>query len=226
MNHYLKTLFVFVSIFFRMVRGSARGQSKLESDLPSIPLSHGLHLPMLGLGTAGLREDTPNIVFQALAAGVRMIDTAQATEWYSEEGVAKGLKLFRDSPSFTGQDIVLVTKVHPRHFKRELLRKKVQQSRRILNTPLSTTTDNLPPLDVVLLHSPRCWTGHCNRVEQSYSWEEGWSELEQLKEDGEVLTIGVSNFDLDELERLMEIANTKVNVIQNWMDPFHQVFKF
>jgi len=198
-----------------------------EGKVPSIPLSHGLHLPMLGLGTAGLRDDTPTIVYEALVAGVRMIDTAQATEWYSEEGVARGLEMFRDSPSYVGQDVVLVTKVHPRHYKRELLRKKVQQSRRILNTPLAASADleALPPLDVVLLHSPRCWSGHCNRVEESYKWEDGWMELEQLKEEGEVLTIGVSNFDVDELERLMEIANSKVNVIQNWMDPFHQVPK-
>jgi len=41
---------------------------------------------------------------------------------------------------------------------------------------------------------------------------------------GQVKAIGVSNFDDNTLKALMDMANKKISVVQNWMDPFHQVF--
>ena len=34
--------------------------------------------------------------------------------------------------------------------------------------------------------------------------------------------IGVSNFDARQLIELLSFSDTKVSVIQNWMDPFNQ----
>jgi diketogulonate reductase-like aldo/keto reductase len=77
-------------------------------------------------------------------------------------------------------------------------------------------------LDVVLLHAPWCWAGHCSKEEETYSWKEAWNSLEKIKLDGDVFAIGVSNFDVNLLQQLLQMTNTKVSVIQNWMDPFHQ----
>lgn len=105
-------------------------------------------------------------VLSALESGVKLIDTAQADEWYSEDEVGRAVQRFfkrhgggKDAPL----DVVIVTKVHPRNYKRELLLAKVRESRRLLYGDLADRR----PLDVVLLHSPYCWNGHCN-AEVSY----------------------------------------------------------
>jgi diketogulonate reductase-like aldo/keto reductase len=54
------------------------------------------------------------------------------------------------------------------------------------------------------------------------SWRDSWRAFEQLKESGFVRTIGVSNFDLAELEELLRLATVPPAVVQNWFDPFHQ----
>ena len=49
-------------------------------------------------------------------------------------------------------------------------------------------------LDIVLLHSPHCWAGHCTAEEESISWREGWRNLEFFMPLKNILAIGVSNF--------------------------------
>jgi hypothetical protein len=39
-------------------------------------------------------------------------------------------------------------------------------------------------LDVVLLHSPRCWQGHCSKEQEAYTWQKGWLNLEKLYFEG------------------------------------------
>lgn len=77
-------------------------------------------------------------------------------------------------------------------------------------------------LDVALLHAPFCWAGHCTPAQESYSWMAAWRNLESLHADQLVSAIGVSNFHPDQLRDLLQFANTRVSVVQNWMDPFHQ----
>ncbi len=77
--------------------------------------------------------------------------------------------------------------------------------------------------------------GHCTSEEEAVTWEEGWHNLERIRSnqsnantstdnDGNVLVmnIGVSNFDIRLLEALVDRTQTKISVIQNWCDPFHQ----
>ena len=177
-----------------------------------------MHIPLLGLGTAGLRDDTSKIVLTALNAGVRLIDTAQAAEWYDEEQVGQGIREFlQNNDELTLDHLVIVTKIHPRFFEFRKMEERLDQSIKYLHGD-----DSQRPLDVVLIHSPRCWSGHCSADEESHTWQEAWRNLEQFKSEGKILEIGVSNFDYEELREVLSMANTKVAVIQNWMDPLHQ----
>ena len=114
---------------------------------------------------------------------------------------------------------MVVTKIHPRSYSPEKLVESVQRSRRRIYKRL----DDNRPLDVVLLHAPSCWRGHCTREEESHSWQEAWQALESLKGPGpgQIHAIGVSNFDRKQLKELLDITNKRVSVLQNWMDPFH-----
>ncbi len=77
-------------------------------------------------------------------------------------------------------------------------------------------------IDVVLLHAPNCWPGHCTPEEEKVGWRTGWKNLEKLKEIHNIQHIGVSNFDISLMEELLRLSDSKVAVVQNWMDPFHQ----
>ena len=55
----------------------------------TVTLSNGLVMPRVGFGTAG-RTGSRELDL-ALKAGVRLFDTAQATEWYDEQTVAEAL---------------------------------------------------------------------------------------------------------------------------------------
>ena len=181
--------------------------------------SHGLQIPKLGLGTAGLRSRTDEVVEAALKVGIRLIDSAQAREWYDESRVGTGINNYHNGVSASdspNDKVVVVTKIHPRSFSDQKMYDAIIKSKNELYGSESAI------LDVVLLHSPHCWQGHCSREEESISWKEGWRNLEKIMADGHVSAIGVSNFDPNLLRELLRMSNAKVAVIQNWMDPFHQ----
>ena len=48
-------------------------------------------MPRVGFGTAGLGEGTAAAVRSALSAGYRLLDSAQAREWYREDLVGEAL---------------------------------------------------------------------------------------------------------------------------------------
>ena len=111
-------------------------------------------LAPIGLGTAGLGANTAEIVRAAvLEHGVRLIDTAQAEEWYSEDGVSRGLLaasegLQMDTP------VMIVTKIHPRSFALHKMRERLERSISLLVDPFSRNSTVRTEL-VVLLHSTR-----------------------------------------------------------------------
>lgn len=189
---------------------------------PTVSLLHGVELPRLGLGTAGLSpKATADMVKHALSVGYRLLDTAQASEWYSEAGCGQGIQEYVKSkpPSSLNLNVVIVTKIHPRSFAYDKMQDKLIESQEKLLLISGSTS----PLDVVLLHSPFCWSGHCSKEEESISWKKGWENLESIKATGIVSNIGVSNFDSRLLRELVEnVATVRVSVVQNWMDPFHQ----
>lgn len=81
---------------------------------------------------------------------------------------------------------------------------------------------NASRLDIVLLHAPYCWEGHCTPEEEAVTWQQAWANLERIHNMGRIHSIGVSNFSPRQLKELLAITHTKVTLVQNWMDPFHQ----
>eukprot|EP00601_Ochromonadales_sp_CCMP2298_P028526 CAMPEP_0173326894 /NCGR_PEP_ID=MMETSP1144-20121109/1311_1 /TAXON_ID=483371 /ORGANISM="non described non described, Strain CCMP2298" /LENGTH=251 /DNA_ID=CAMNT_0014271239 /DNA_START=66 /DNA_END=818 /DNA_ORIENTATION=- len=171
-------------------------------------------LPAVGFGTAGLGSRTHEATLLSLEMGVQMIDSAQAQEWYSEEGVGSALAAFEALHPPTEQSyVVLVTKVHPRYYELTKMDERLALSRHYLRREV---------LDAVLLHAPWCWEGHCTKEEEAVGWQTGWKNLEALKGKHSIRNIGVSNFHLAQLEQLAGMASERVSLVQNWMDPFHQ----
>ena len=54
------------------------------------------------------------------------------------------------------------------------------------------------------------------------TWQESWKAMEEMQKKGKIRSLGVSNFYLEDLEELVQLATVPVSAVQNWFDPFHQ----
>eukprot|EP01041_Mallomonas_annulata_P007771 gene7771-15902_t len=185
----------------------------IPEKLEPVRVSHELKMPLLGFGTAALGDKGKETICYAIAAGFRLFDTAQAKEWYQE--VDMGAAIADCWKDRSVDDLVIVTKVHPRSFQYDQMKLDLEASQNYIYGKNRT-------LDVVLLHAPYCWWTECTEEDKNNSWQVAWSNLEKFQSAGMIDAIGVSNFNEQQLQDLILIANKRVAVVQNWMDPFHQ----
>jgi len=179
------------------------------SEAAFVVLPGGARMPRVGFGTAGLTDGTGKAVTAALQAGFRLLDSAQAREWYREDLVGEAL----EAAALPRDQLWLTSKVHPRHLGFEATQRQVAVSLRELRTDY---------LDMLLLHYPECWGDLCGGVAPEGTWRESWRALEAAVAEGTVLHLGVSNFDARQLRELLEWARVKPAVVQSYSDPYSQ----
>ena len=149
-------------------------------------INPGVSMPMLGFGTfMNMGSDCERSVAEAIRAGYRLIDTAEA--YGNEEQVGAGIKV----SGIDRKELFLVTKVNFKSYGHT--RKTVENSISRLGTDY---------LDLVLLHWP---------FSDYYT---AWRELEKLHAEGLIRTIGVSNFEPDRLIDLIAYNDVKPAVNQ------------
>jgi diketogulonate reductase-like aldo/keto reductase len=155
-------------------------------------LRDGNALPLLGLGVWQMRsgKETENAVRWALELGYRHIDTAQA--YGNEESVGKAL---HDS-GVPRAEVCVATKFYPGSRDPEA---EVEQSLRRLG---------LDQVDLYLIHWPR----------GGPTW--AWLGMQRAHERGLARSIGVSNFDADELDAVLAQATVPPAVDQVQFSPF------
>jgi len=167
--------------------------------------------PLFVYGTAWKKERTKDLVTLALKTGFRAIDTANQPKHYYEAGVGEALADFFQSggkrtelfiqTKFTpvdGQDSRI-----PYDHKSSLLDQVCQSFESSLN---HLRTDYL---DSYLLHGPYHYPG---LGEEDF---EVWKALEGLFQSNKVKSIGVSNFNAQQLEELLSKASVPPQTIQN-----------
>jgi len=168
-------------------------------------LSNGVAIPMVGFGCAGrLQRHT---LGQAIDAGFKLFDTAQAAEWYDEAELGEAIAASNVSRS----TLFLTSKLHPRD---------LGEAATLAAFPRSTNRLRTSQLDAFLLHYPRCFGNLC--ASAAGTWQDSWRALETLYDRGSVRSIGVSNFGTAELTELLQMARVRPHVVQSWMDPLHQ----
>jgi len=141
-----------------------------------------------GWGTQDDRESIAAIN-RALDLGINWIDTAAVYGLgHSEEIVAQALKGREKRPYiFTKCSMVWDDQGKISHsLKRESIRREVEDSLRRLQ---------VETIDLYQIHWP----------DPEADIEEGWSALSELKREGKVRYIGVSNFNVNQLQRAMAI---------------------
>jgi 2,5-diketo-D-gluconate reductase A len=156
------------------------------TSVPNTPLNDGTTIPQLGYGVFQVPEDeTYKAVSAALAAGYRHIDTAKA--YGNEAGVGKAIA---DSGIDRGE-LYVTTKLW-----------NADQGYDSTLTAFDASMGRLglEKLDLYLIHWP---------VPAKDEWVNTWKAFEKLQADGRVTSIGVSNFTVPFLERLLEETTVK-----------------
>ena len=131
-------------------------------------LNDGLEIPAIGFGTFMIPADgtTYETVKTAIDLGIRHIDTA--TAYFNEQEVGQAVK---DS-AVEREDIWITSKLWLQDYEYEDAKKAIDLSLEKLGTDY---------MDLYLLHQPY------GKV------DEAWRALEEAKEEGKILSVGVSN---------------------------------
>ena len=163
-------------------------------------LSNGIEIPKLGLGTWFVNGDEAiNIVKEAVEAGYRHIDSAQA--YQNEKEMGEGIR----KSGVDREDIFLTTK---------LAAEIKSYDEAVASIDESLDKLGLEYIDLMIIHSPQPWTefGGEDRYEEGNL--EAWRALEDAYEAGKLKAIGVSNFKKEDLENIMENGSVKPMVNQ------------
>ncbi len=146
--------------------------------METVMLNNGVKMPLVGFGVFQIEDadECERCVLDALDAGYRLIDTAQA--YYNEEAVGRALQ----KTTVPREEIFLTTKVWVTEFSYEKAKASVLESMRKLQVDY---------LDLVLIH--QCLSDYYG----------AYHALEDLYAEGKIRAIGISNFSA---ERMADIA--------------------
>ena len=152
-----------------------------KTSVPSLRLNTGAEIPQLGFGVFQVPpEETAETVALALDAGYRSIDTAAA--YGNEEGVGQAIA---DS-DVARDDLFITTKLWNNDQGRQSALRAFEASLERLG---------LDYVDLYLIHWP---------VPSQDLYVETWRAFEEINADGRARAIGVSNFEVAHLERLLD----------------------
>ena len=158
-------------------------------------LNNGQRIPKIALGTWQTPNDVAaTAVAAAIEAGYRHIDTAIAYE--NEAGVGAGLKAALKSTGIHRESIFITTKIPAEVKNYDDAVRCIQES-----------MDRLDAfhIDMMLIHAPRPWAEMDSTSGNRYFKEnlEVWKALEEAYEAGKIRAIGVSNFEISDLNNLL-----------------------
>jgi len=163
----------------------------------NITLNNGIKMPLLGFGTYLLRDglECEHSVLNALNIGYRLIDTAAA--YYNEESVGRAIK----KSNVKREEIFVTTKFLPAD-------PGYEKSKRAFETSLKKL--GLDYIDLYLIHIPQGDVNSC------------WTAMEELYKEGKVRAIGVSNFNMNQIQNLLTQHSVIPAVNQVETHPFSQ----
>ena len=169
------------------------------SVVPGITLNDGNTIPQLGFGVFQIEpEETAEAVREAIAVGYRHIDTAEM--YGNEREVGEGLR----ASGVDRGDVFVTSKLNNGLHEPE-------DARRAFDTTLWDL--GFDYVDLFLIHwpLPTLYDG---------DFVSTWKTLEEFHDDGRARSIGVSNFQIEHLERLAAETDTVPAVNQIEVHPY------
>jgi 2,5-diketo-D-gluconate reductase A len=169
------------------------------SDVPSIKLNDGHAIPQLGFGVFQIDPSgTAEAVERALEIGYRHIDTAEM--YGNEREVGEGIRAF----GLDRDEVFVTSKLNNSYHRPDDARRAFDQTLAELDFDY---------VDLFLIHwpLPTLYDG---------DFVSTWKTLEEFRADGRARSIGVSNFEVDHLDRLAAEADVVPAVNQIELHPY------
>lgn len=165
--------------------------------MTSVTLNNGLPMPPIGLGVFLISDVAvcERTVATALRAGYRLIDTAAA--YGNERAVGRGIA----ASGVDRSEVFLTTKIWVSDYGYTKTRAAIAQSLERLGTGY---------IDLLLLHQP------------FGDYLGSWTAMEEAVAEGSIRAIGVSNFRVPDLEKLLAAAVIRPTVDQVERHPYLQ----
>jgi len=162
-------------------------------------LNNGLRIPQLGYGVWKIPDEEATLtVGQAIEAGYRLIDTAKV--YRNERGVGQAIA----NSDVPRDDLFITTKLWNGDQGYENTLQAFDESLEKLE---------LDYIDLYLIHWP---------TPKFDMYVETYQAMEKLYKDGRVKSIGVCNFDIEHLERILNECEIKPAINQVECHPFLQ----
>jgi 2,5-diketo-D-gluconate reductase A len=167
--------------------------------VPTVTLHDGVEIPQLGFGVFQVPpDDTQEVVEEALAAGYRHVDTAAA--YRNERGVGAAIA----ASGIPREEVFVTTKLWNSQQGHDSTLEAIGKSLGRLD---------MDYVDLYLIH----WPAPAQDL-----YVETWRAFEEIREEGRARTIGVSNFRIEDLERLERETDTMPTVNQVELHPRFQ----
>ncbi len=171
----------------------------MASAVPDIALNDGTSIPQLGFGVFQIDPDeTADAVAKALEIGYRHIDTAEM--YQNEKGTGDGVR----ASGLDRSEVYITSKLNNGFHRPD-------DARRAFDGTLEAL--GFDHVDLFLIHwpLPTLYDG---------DYVSTWKVLEELKASGRARSVGVSNFQVEHLERLAEECDVVPAVNQIEVHPY------
>ena len=168
-------------------------------------LNNRLKCPIMGLGTALIKdEEHIDVVYQSIKDGVRLIDTGPP----NEEFVGKGIKRVLDEGKIKRKELFIVTKLEleEKENPKEALRKSLKRLQ-------------LDYVDLYLDHWPSCININ-EPNKKPIPVNVTWQKMENLVDLGLTKSIGISNYNVENMINILSICKIKPVVNEVEFNPY------
>jgi 2,5-diketo-D-gluconate reductase A len=169
------------------------------TTIPTIELNDGASIPQLGFGVFQIPPpETARATEAALEAGYRHIDTAEM--YGNERGVGEAVR----ASGLDRDEVFITSKLNNGFHEPDAARREFDRTLAALG---------MDHVDLFLIHWP---------LPMHYGGDFGstWKTLEEFKADGRARSIGVSNFEIAHLERILAESDTVPAVNQIEAHPY------
>uniref|UniRef100_A0A1A9ZYV7 NADP-dependent oxidoreductase domain-containing protein n=1 Tax=Glossina pallidipes TaxID=7398 RepID=A0A1A9ZYV7_GLOPL len=185
----------------------------------TIKLNNGMEIPVLGLGTWGsLGDQGTEAVFNAVQVGYRLIDCAPI--YQNEPCIGSAIRSILENKVVKREELFIISKLWNTFHRPDLVEEAICMSLNDLK---------LDYLDSYLIHWPMAYSegesliprDACGKIKFSnVDYVDTWKAMENLVKLGLTKSIGLSNFNKEQIERILDISTVRPVIHQIECHPY------